>query len=151
METFYAECLERFTALHNEIKKSLDGLDTEALDWTPVGDTNSINVLVVHLTAAEEFWAAVIPLGSTSDRNRPDEFEAKGLTAGQLTARLDDALAKIESAFGQLTVADLDKMCHSAQHNLDVTAAWAILHALEHTAQHVGHIQLTAQLVRGYK
>lgn len=151
MELFYAECLDRFEALHNEIKKAIKGLDTEALDWVPAGETNSINVLVVHLTGAERFWAAEIALGKSSDRNRPEEFEAKGLTEDELVSLLDKTLAEIETAFRRLKLFDLDEIHHSAQHNQDVTAAWAILHALEHTAVHVGHIQLTAQLYSLYK
>ena len=147
MEFFYAECLDRFTALHNEIKKSIKGLDPEALDWVPAGETNSINVLVVHLASAEKFWAAEIALGLTSDRNRPEEFKTAGLSEEALVSVLDDTLVELETAFRQLKLFDLDKIRHSAQHKLDVTTAWAILHALEHTAQHVGHIQLTVQLL----
>jgi hypothetical protein len=146
MERFYEECLDRFSALHEGIKKAIDVLDGDALDWVPAGETNSINILVVHLTAAEKFWAAEIALGKTSDRRRLDEFEVKGLTKADLFTRLDETLEDLKSAFWQLKLFDLDKVRHSAQHNLDVTTAWAILHALEHTAIHVGHIQLTAQL-----
>ena len=149
MERFYEECLDRFRALHDSVKKAIEDLDEDALDWVPAGETNSINVLVVHLAAAEKFWASEIALGKSSDRNRPDEFEVKGLTKADLATRLDETLAEIKSAFWQLKLFDLDKVHHSAQHNLDVTAAWAILHALEHTALHVGHIQLTAQLYPG--
>ena len=146
MERFYEECLDRFRALHDGIKKAIEVLEEDALDWVPAGETNSINVLVVHLAAAEKFWAAEIALGKASDRNRPEEFEVKGLTKEDLFTRLDETLDEIKSAFWQLKLFDLDIVRHSAQHNMDVTTAWAILHALEHTAIHVGHIQLTAQL-----
>jgi hypothetical protein len=32
------------------------------------------------------------------------------------------------------------------RHGNQVSVAWALLHALEHAATHVGHIQLTVQL-----
>lgn len=146
MERFYEECLDRFRSLHEAVKKSIEVLDEEELDWVPAGDANSINVLVVHLTSAEKFWAADIALGNTSDRNRLDEFEVQGLKKADLFTRLDETLDDLKSAFWQLKLFDLDQVRHSAQHNLNVTTAWAILHALEHTAIHVGHIQLTAQL-----
>ena len=117
-----------------------------ALDWVPAGNTNSINVLVTHLAAAERFWAADIALGESSDRVRDEEFEADGMTEPQLAQLLDDTLEVIREAFERLTLSDLEQIRHSAQHNMDVTTGWAILHALEHTAQHVGHIQLTVQL-----
>jgi hypothetical protein len=146
MEQFYKVVLDRFNALHTEIKKSIQALDPAALDWVPVGETNSINVLVTHLAAAEKFWAADIPLGRDSERVRAEEFLAANLEVEDLDAILDGTLAQIELAFEQLKVSDLEKKCYSKQHNLDVSAAWAILHALEHSALHVGHLQLTAQL-----
>lgn len=146
MEQFYADCYDRFTTLHNEIKKAIEDIGEEALDWVPAGNTNSINVLVTHLTKAEKFWAAEIATGQSSDRVRAEEFEAAGLNEVQLVSLLDETLHTLQEAFEHLTLGDLHTMRHSVQHDMDVTTGWAILHALEHTAQHVGHIQLTVQL-----
>ncbi|MGD2028271.1 MAG: DinB family protein [Anaerolineales bacterium] len=146
MEQFYVDCYERFSALHREIKKSIEGLSVEALDWVPAGNTNSINVLVVHLTGAERFWAVDVPTGQSSDRVREEEFEVQGLTGHDLITILDETLADLQAAFDQLTLSDLVQMRQPVGRDMNVTAGWAILHALEHTAQHVGHIQLTVQL-----
>lgn len=146
MELFFADCYERFTFLHNEIKKAIEGLSVEALDWVPAGNTNSINVLVTHLCAAERFWAADIATGGTSGRVRSEEFEVDGLNEADLVSMLDETLRALNDAFETLTLGGLQTMVHSPQHDMDVTAGWAILHAMEHTAQHVGHIQLTVQL-----
>jgi len=146
MELFYADCYERFTFLHNEVKKAIEGLSVEALDWVPAGNSNSINVLVTHLCGAERFWAVDIAPGGTSDRVREEEFKAEGLNEIDLANLLDETLRAINDAFETLTLGSLQTMVHSNQHDMDVTAGWAILHALEHTAQHVGHIQLTVQL-----
>ena len=146
MEQFYADCYNRFTEMHKEIKKAIEGLSEEALDWVPAGNTNSINVLVTHLTEAEKFWAADIATGQSSDRVRAEEFEAAGLNGAQLYNILDKTLHDLQEAFESLALEDLHTMRHSAQHDMDITTGWAILHALEHTAQHVGHIQLTVQL-----
>ncbi len=146
MEQFFADCYERFVALHNEVKKAIEGLSVEALDWIPAGNTNSINVLVTHLCRAERFWAAEIATGSQSDRVREVEFEAEGLNVIDLVNMLDETQQAINNAFEQLTLSDLEVMRYSAQNDMNVTTGWAILHALEHTGQHVGHIQLTVQL-----
>ena len=146
MEQFYADCYDRFTEIHNEIKKAIEGLGEEALDWVPAGNTNSINVLVTHIAAAERFWAAEIATGQSSDRVRSAEFEVASLNEAQLFSLLDETLHALQEAFESLTLGDLQTLRHSAQHDMDVTTGWAILHALEHTAQHVGHIQLTVQL-----
>ena len=146
MENFFSSCLERFNALHEEIKKSIHGLDKDALDWVPTEGANSINILVTHLTASEKFWAVAVALGKESDRVRAEEFKVQGLTEENLVALLDGSLFEIRSGFETMTLDDLNQMRRSDIHDMDFTAAWAILHALEHTAQHVGHLQLTAQL-----
>ncbi|HSG25108.1 MAG TPA: DinB family protein [Anaerolineales bacterium] len=147
MEPFFHDLLNRFDALHEDIKKSIHGLSPEALDWMPAGETNSINVLVTHLAAAEKFWAVDIPLGKDSDRERPKEFLVSGLQESELIQILDTTLEELVFAFEKMTVADLEQMRHSKQHQKDMTAGWAILHALEHTAIHVGQIQLTVQIL----
>ena len=144
MEQFFADCYNRFTELHNEIKKAIEGLSTEALDWIPAGNTNSINVLVTHLTGAEKYWAAEVAAGQQTDRVRAEEFEAANLSQGQLVNMLDETLHTLQEAFEQLSFEDLQAIRHVQ--DMQITAGWAILHALEHTAQHVGHIQLTVQL-----
>jgi uncharacterized damage-inducible protein DinB len=146
MELFFADCYDRFSFLHNEVKKSIEGLSVEALDWVPAGNTNSINVLVTHLCAAERFWAADIATGSASNRVREEEFQVGGYHEIDLVSMLDETLRALNDAFETLTIGSLQTMRRSPQHDMDITAGWAILHALEHSALHVGHIQLTVQL-----
>jgi uncharacterized damage-inducible protein DinB len=132
--------------MHKEIKKAIAGLSVEALDWVPAGNTNSINVLVTHLAAAEQYWGADVPLGRESDRVREEEFEAGGMSESELVQLLDDTLEIVRAGFEDLTLSDLEVVRHAKKQNMDITAGWAILHALEHTAQHLGHIQMTVQL-----
>lgn len=145
MDQFYIDCLNRFAALHNEIKKSIQGLSIEALDWVPAEDANSIGVLVTHLAAAERYWAVDAALGLPSTRVRPEEFLVKQLSEVDLNSKLDSTLEEIASAFQDLEKADLGIMRQVEQRGDEFTSGWAILHALEHTALHLGHLQLTAQ------
>jgi hypothetical protein len=65
---------------------------------------------------------------------------------GTLVAHLDRALAECEQTLAQLTLEDLEARRHAAIQDRECTAMWALLHALEHTALHLGHIQLTRQM-----
>lgn len=146
MEQYFADCYEHFSSLHKEIKKSISGLSVEALDWVPAGNTNSINVLVVHLTEAEKFWAVSVAGNQPSDRVRDEEFEAQGLSEHELVERLDETLSAIQHAFESFTFQELQDLRTSEERDMTVTMGWAILHALEHSAMHIGHIQMTVQL-----
>ena len=107
---------------------------------------NSINVLVTHVAGAERYWIGDLVGQDSSDRVRATEFEVVGLTANALTQRLDEVLAHSEQILAQLSLDELDLMRHSPQNNRDFSVAWCLLHALEHTAVHVGHLQIMRQL-----
>ena len=146
MLLFYQEYLERLQDLHAGIQKELADLPVEALDWVPAEGMNSLSVLVVHLTGSERYWIGDVVMGESSDRDRDAEFRASGLDVGALNQRLDDAFNYARAALERLDLADLDRQCLSPRSGKHFSASWALLHALEHTAIHLGHIQLTRQL-----
>jgi hypothetical protein len=70
----------------------------------------------------------------------------QGLLGDELQQRLNASLDYTRAAVGRLTRETLSDKRTSAMHNGEISVAWALLHALEHTALHVGHIQITRQL-----
>ncbi len=135
--------------LRDQVKKSLEGLPVQALDWRPTegeGElaTNSLTVLATHLAGSESFWIKEMVGGQPIHRNRDSEFVTKGTSSSQLRARLEAAAKDTENILPSLTSAQLDE---TRQHrDRRVTVRWAIVHVIEHTATHLGHIQLTRQL-----
>ena len=77
---------------------------------------------------------------------RDHEFQTTAVTADDLKARLAQALADSHQAVAQLTLADLAEERTSLRGDGAVySVAWCLLHALEHVALHVGHMQLARQ------
>jgi uncharacterized damage-inducible protein DinB len=146
MLPFYKDFLDRMGDLHREIAHALDGLPAAALDWSPGPEMNSIGVLVVHLTGAERYWIGDVALQAPSGRDRDAEFRVRELDAAALEQRLADSLAYAARALDQLTLADLEATRPSPRDGRQFTVAWALLHALEHTAIHLGHIQIMRQM-----
>jgi hypothetical protein len=140
MQTFYADCLDNFQELHNDIAKTIEGLPLEALDWSPKTGVNSITVLIVHLTGSQKFLFGEVIDGQDVHRDRDAEFLAKGLAPDQLTQHLADSLKYVETVLERLTTADLERKCMFRTR--EVTVGWAIGHSLKHTATHLGHIQV---------
>ncbi len=150
MERFFEDYFERLQTLHRDFIATFKDLPAEALDWKPAADMNSFCVLVVHTTAASRFWVGDAVLGESSNRNRPAEFQASGLTDDELKARFGTLEAYVRSGLERLTVADLD-VIRSLHHPglgrmIDVTRGGALLQALDHTGLHLGHAQITRQL-----
>ena len=146
MLSFFADCLDRLTTLHNEMEKAIAGLTQEALDWSPGPGINSMAVLVVHTVGAERYWIGDVIGRDPSGRIREEEFETTGLDEMALRGKLGTALEHSRSTLANLTVDALAEPRYSSRHDKDFTAGWALAHALEHTAVHTGHIQLMRQL-----
>jgi uncharacterized damage-inducible protein DinB len=147
MDQIFIDYLDLFAQLHANCKDLISGLPQQSLDWRPGEDMNSLCVLVTHLTGAERYWIGDVAMGESSGRNRDDEFLAKEMSAEKLIKKLDDSLAYIQAAFERLMVDDLSKTRVSPRDGREFSIGWAISHALEHTALHVGHIQITRQLL----
>lgn len=146
MDTFFREYLNRLNDTHSEVNKALEALPQEALDFSPAEDIPSICVLVVHLTGAERYWIGDVVAMDPSDRNREAEFQARGLSASALKSRLDGVMEYAQTRLNSMTIQDLAALRISPRDGRQFTVAWAILHALEHTAIHLGHIQIIRQL-----
>lgn len=146
MNTFFADYLNLLQDCHKRINDALDGLSPAALDWSPGQDMNSISVLVFHLTGAERFWIGDVAAEEPSNRDRASEFKVHDLEADVLKKRLDEALAYASTTLEKFTLQDLETPRRSPQTDREFTVGWALLHALEHTTEHAGQIQLTKQL-----
>lgn len=146
MNPFFEELLNRFLELHAEILDGIKGLPQEALDWHPGAEMNSIGVLIAHIAGAERYLIGDVVLEDPSHRDRPAEFLTKGLNGPELSRRLKESEDYLKQAFETLELDDLDKTRRFPRDGRQVKVSWSLLHALEHTANHLGHIQLVLQL-----
>jgi uncharacterized damage-inducible protein DinB len=146
VHALFEECLNSLEGCHEEIAKTMEGLSPAALDWPPAPEANSISVLVHHVAGSERYWIGDVVMQESSNRDREAEFRARGVEAKALKAKLDDSLAYARAALAKLTLDDLAQTRRVQRSGRTVTVAYALLHALEHAREHVGHIQLTAQM-----
>lgn len=146
MLAFYEALADRFHELHGDIQRNLETLPSEALDWKPGPEMNSVSVIIIHLTGAERFLIGDVIMSDPSNRNREAEFRVAGMSKDDLIHRLTETETYIKAAFEKLSLADLETERTHHRHGNQVSVAWALLHALEHAATHVGHINITVQL-----
>jgi len=135
--------------LRGQIADLIADLPAEALNWRPIegGDdhvTNSLAVMVAHVTGAEHFWIYEVIGGQPATRDRPSEFVTEVDGSGPLLEKLEAIGRETRSVLATLTDADLDGTRKA--HDRTVPTRWGILHAIDHTALHLGHMQITYQL-----
>ncbi len=145
MLPFYMTLAERFHNLHQGLINDLNSLPPEALDWIPGPEMNSVSVIFMHLTGAERFLIGDVVMREPSNRNRNAEFQVKGMAKDDLIQRLEDTEAYLRAAFEKLSLEDLvTERLHPREGTVSV--AWALLHALDHVAIHLGQLNITTQL-----
>jgi uncharacterized damage-inducible protein DinB len=142
---FFADYLDRLENLDKGLYKEIEALPAEAMDWVPGPDMNSSAVLLAHTTGALRYWVGDIALGDPSGRVRELEFQTRGLSAAELLDRLEAVLDYTRKALPRLSLDDLEQERRTPAGEV-ITCGWALLHALEHSYLHLGHIQLTSQL-----
>ena len=147
--------LDMLQKLVADIFEQLDGIPDDDLNtWLPrdcMRDVNTFFSLVTHTVGAGEFWILEAAGGRQVDRNRLAEFSSTG-SLEQLHARYNRWLAETAEVFATMEDAKLASIYYRPANpergmsEARRTRAECIAHALEHTAVHLGHLQLQRQL-----
>ena len=144
--------VHRIEDLHRQVSDLIASLPAEALNWRPIeGDKdrafNSLAILAAHIAGAEHFWIAEVIGGRPPTRDRDAEFATHATHAAQLVRVLDKTEMETREVLSSLREGDLDGVREVEGRMVPVR--WGILHVIDHTALHLGHIQLTYQLWMG--
>lgn len=142
---------ESLRKLVDEFLQALDGIPNDVLNtWKPKaeqqggGEMNTFAALGVHCATAGTWMLVHQVFGEDFPRNRDAEFEATA-TISDIQALFSDMLNALESRTG--VEVDLSAMPPTIRESIPHwnRAAW-LLHAVDHTALHVGHAQIMRQL-----
>lgn len=145
-----AHLLER---LGHGVLDELKGLPDDALNRAlPLPETNTLYALATHILGAGEFWSLAMAGARPLDRDRPAEFHATG-TLADLVPRYERWLADAHATLDVLPDEALAQPVTPPEQfrpwgDEPMTLGDCLLHAVDHTALHLGHIQLTRQLLR---
>jgi uncharacterized damage-inducible protein DinB len=146
MDPFFKDYYDRLSNLHHDLAETVEGLPVEALDWQPVPETNSLAVLLTHTAGSERYWIGEVVGEEPAGRERAKEFETVEQTVEELQDQLNLALAHSRQTLSRLSLDNLAEARLISMQGRSCTVAWALLHALEHVALHLGHAQITRQL-----
>ena len=125
----------------------LEGLSAEQLRWRPAPGANSLGVIVVHLGYAERLWIRAIFAGEPMDMGwRAHMFELpEGWTRDDVVSFYRAETERVDTVLDRAASFDLP-----SQGDLrPTTLRWAVLHLIEETARHVGHMDITRELLDG--
>ena len=138
--------------LRSQVITLLENLPEEALNWRPIESeedhvTNSLAVMAAHIAGAEHYWAAEVVGEAPATRKRSEEFEIKASDSAELIELLNKTGQETRQVVENLSEETL--MVTRQAGDRTVAVHWALLHIIDHTALHLGHMQLTLQLWQG--
>lgn len=131
------------------MERSLDRLDDTTVNERPeLPAPNSPFQLVTHALAAARYWTSHVVLGRPSDRVRDEEFVSSGSVV-ELRADIASTRALLHELGPELAAAR--ELSNEARTRIPLDESWtvgaALIHTYEELAQHLGHLEITVDLV----
>lgn len=133
---------------------TLEALGDESVNARPdLPGANSPYVLVRHCCGVMEHWGATELAGRTTDRDRDAEFTSSGTVADLVAlvrsqrAQLESDLAAFDGEAPSLRARERDGYT-APERTAVATKGGVLMHIYEELAQHRGHLDITADLLR---
>lgn len=129
--------------------RAVQRLDDESVNVAPpLPGANTPFQLVTHALAAAEYWVSHHVCGLPSSRVRDNEFRASG-TVADLVAAAETTRRRLRELGPQIDAATEVHFepTTSTPLGTDWTVGAALLHAYEELAQHLGHLEITVDLL----
>ena len=126
----------------------IEGLSAEQLRWKPAPTANSLGTIVRHLGLAERLWFRAVWAGEPMDMEWratmfdqiPDDWSIENLVAFyRAECAAADAALDTATSFDEASRADFRP----------TTLRWAVVHMIEEIARHLGHMDITRELIDG--
>jgi uncharacterized damage-inducible protein DinB len=126
----------------------LEGLTSEQLRGRPTPTANSLGILVMHLGDSERLWVRAVFAGESMDmawRQRMFDQPPEDWSVGDVSAFYRAESAAADAVLDGAPSFDLP----SSGPIRPTTLRWVVFHLIEETARHVGHMDITRELLDG--
>ena len=135
------------THLRESAILKLEDLDDDQLRWAPAPTANSLGVIGTHLGYAERLWFRAIFAGEEMDMTwRQHMFELPdGWSVDDVVAFYRAECAAADAVLDRAPSFDLPSVAPIRP----TTLRWVVTHMIEETARHVGHMDITRELLDG--
>ena len=122
-----------------QIRMSVNAISEADVWWRPIGGSNSIGNLILHIEGNARQWIIGGVAGRTDARDRDAEFAAsEGRSKATLLEQLGTTFVQIDLALADVTPEQLDdaRVIQGAR----TTVFNAIFHVVEHVSMHTGQV-----------
>lgn len=145
MEPTVVPVVDLFRTVHQKLRDVVRDRDDETLNWSPGPDLNSIAVIVIH-TLGSELDTLLLVRDLESDRDRDAEFQVHANDAEMLLDAIDRADVALMEHAPAITASDLEATRSRPGRDSQTGRYW-LLNNYGHAREHLGHLDLTVQLL----
>jgi uncharacterized damage-inducible protein DinB len=147
--------LEFLAAQREAVLAIVQGMDEEAwhrsivpTGWTPAG-------LLEHLAGAEFHWFQMVVAGKEIELPEGEEIEpydpmaafVSDMSAAEVIAQYRDICARSDAVLAVTPLSARPRGTHGRYE--PPTVRWVVLHVIEETARHAGHLDIARELLDG--
>ena len=137
-----------------DLRAALAGLDAETLARSPAPETSPLAVLVRHAATSTRTLLGAAATGRMNrqryrEEERTPAFDNRAATEAELNGLLDRLESDTSRLLAETPMEQLGEQVswEGPVGGNPTTRAWMLLHAVEHLREHVGHAQLTRQVL----
>ena len=132
----------------DRIVNTLDGLNSRQLNWRPpAAGANSVYAIVSHALATVESYVLNMVCGQRLPEDASAGWKAEGDSAEPLREHWQDLRQRVQSSLATLSPADMDQERDHPRRG-KMPARELLLMVNRHTGEHIGHAELTRDLVK---
>jgi hypothetical protein len=149
MKAFLSGTKKLFQYYKNLGEKAIAQIDDTQINWQPNAASNSIAIIVHHLTGnmLSRFTDFLTTDGEKPWRNREAEFEQSYKDKAEMMQAWEKGWSKLFQAIDSLTEADLERIIYIRNEGQSVMDA--LQRQLAHYPHHVGQILYIAKMLKG--
>ncbi|HEX8041134.1 MAG TPA: DUF1572 family protein [Chryseosolibacter sp.] len=149
MKDFLSGTRKLFQHYKSMGEKAIDQLGDEHINWRPNEASNSVALIVHHLSGnmLSRFTDFLTSDGEKPWRDRDAEFETGYASKAEMMQAWENGWAKVFEAIDSAGEKDLEKVVYIR--NEGHTVMDALQRQLAHYASHIGQILYIAKIIRG--
>ena len=128
------------------VVRKVDGLSEDEARAAPVASGTSLLWLLRHLGRAEAIWVLHRFAGLDVDADLLGNRLRSDDTVPGLLARYRHVLSLVDAT---VAASDLDAICVREDEEANPDLRWVLVHLVEETARHAGHVDLLRESIDG--
>lgn len=150
MDPHIAPHLHVLEDLHRQVAETVAPLSDDDINRSVPGLANSVGILLRHIAGSERYWVGEVVGGRPANRKRETEFGHERLQKSALLAELNRVRSLSSDVLGALgpeeLLAEVD--VQRSKGVVKETRAFALIHATQHLAYHLGQLRYMAKLLQ---